>query len=49
MQSALNSGQTLLARAQIETSDAWKTLRGCENREVCYEVLLWIDELLARL
>jgi hypothetical protein len=49
VQSFLNSAKTPFARVEIETSDAWKTLYSQEDNETCYEVLLWLDELLEEL
>jgi len=49
VQSLLNSGKTPFARVEIETSDEWKALRGQEDDEVCFEALLWLDELLDEL
>jgi hypothetical protein len=49
VRSSLNSGKTPFARLEIESHIDWKTLWGYENKEDCYEVLLWLEELLDEL
>jgi predicted Ser/Thr protein kinase len=49
VQSLLNSGKTPYARVEIESSDEWKSLWSHEDSEDCYEVLLWLEELLKEL
>jgi predicted Ser/Thr protein kinase len=49
VRASLNAGRTPFARLEIESHIDWKTLRSYEDKEDCYEALLWVDELLGDL
>lgn len=46
IQALIDAGPHRLARVEIETSTEWKTLYAYESKDLCSEVLLWLEELL---
>ena len=49
IQSIINSGTVPFGRAEIESSEEWKSLYRQERDDACDEALLWIEELLREL
>lgn len=46
IQALIDAGPHRLARVEIETSTEWKTLYAYEHKDLCSDVLLWLEELL---